>query len=871
MLLVEILYLYTGVVSNTQNSEKTHHFGQFLRENINNMFKVYAHFNNKAYVLKFDGQPLTSSEVSTKFVKVYNKKNKTATIDTTTTEISFDIPAKDLKNKCDIIATKTTTTATTTATTNTTKPTTEPPTIVTKVKMSSANVNKGAKNTKTTTTTTIKTNPALTAAYRPLLKAASTAYKKKQYKKAKSTYEQILNLDTSMPNPAALYGLAKVAAVNNKHAEVLAATYPDANHPPDLKDLKHFGMAKNDPPFLELLGDTLFALNHLRSAIRCYDECVQVDLQQNPSVSIAIQDQRKLKMAQVLYKGGEQGSAITVIQDVLSRGEDNPFGLLLYAQAAWDQGHLKAAIEVTMKGLVLDTENKQIRLQLATFVKGNCNFLLEIFSHVKSIDEGGDIKSAIGTAQALAFLATVIKDHGAIDECIQVYERVVELAPNSASYCLNLMHAYELQLKYDLCLERAYIYGLDNQWRNGEKDKKNDGDCIINPLLLSIVIEKSKDVVFRPKLKNCIQYPKQKTMNMNTFRKKDTSKNKKMFEMLHTEFQDDTIDEWAIHWEDGDNNGAIVVNGENQPVDNNESYYDSNTEKISFNKTSENDNNLDLMAIYFTVTKVLYITGKLKYIPYLVNSIEKVRRGQNLHQTSVRNEHAYYCCIAQLLSIPYNEINNSTSDSQEEKKAPSSSSSSSSIIVCGDSHSLTSAWRVCNNTCIQPLLVTGLKAWHLRDESNFYPKMNFYNAMKCLPSGSDVIMLFCEIDCREGILLAVEKDRYEDVNEGILTNVNIYVNTLLKIKKLKNINKLYVHPIPPVLDATRKMVVKFNGMLKNKVMNDRNLLWLDFDNDLIEMRQASMTLKKELELDGTHMSPTYLKYLESAWKKHQVV
>ena len=54
------------------------------------MFKVYAHFNNKAYVLKFDGQPLTSSEVSTKFVKVYNKKNKTATIDTTTTEISFD-------------------------------------------------------------------------------------------------------------------------------------------------------------------------------------------------------------------------------------------------------------------------------------------------------------------------------------------------------------------------------------------------------------------------------------------------------------------------------------------------------------------------------------------------------------------------------------------------------------------------------------------------------------------------------------------------------------------------------------------------------------------------------------------------------------
>ncbi len=33
--------------------------------------------------------------------------------------------------------------------------------------------------------------------------------------------------------------------------------------------------------------------------------------------------------------------------------------------------------------------------------------------------------------------------------------------------------------------------------------------------------------------------------------------------------------------------------------------------------------------------------------------------------------------------------------------------------------------------------------------------------MSTLPDGSDVVMLFCEIDCREGIVVAVSKGRYE--------------------------------------------------------------------------------------------------------------
>lgn len=64
-------------------------------------------------------------------------------------------------------------------------------------------------------------------------------------------------------------------------------------------------------------------------------------------------------------------------------------------------------------------------------------------------------------------------------------------------------------------------------------------------------------------------------------------------------------------------------------------------------------------------------------------------------------------------------------------------------------------------TCLHPALVTGLKHWHLRKESNFYPKANFWNVLQRIPAGSRVVFVLGEIDCREGILRAVEKCKYE--------------------------------------------------------------------------------------------------------------
>jgi len=57
--------------------------------------------------------------------------------------------------------------------------------------------------------------------------------------------------------------------------------------------------------------------------------------------------------------------------------------------------------------------------------------------------------------------------------------------------------------------------------------------------------------------------------------------------------------------------------------------------------------------------------------------------------------------------------------------------------------------------CAHTLLA--VQIWHLRPESTFYPKVQFQNALAHIPKGAQVVMLLGEIDCREGLLLAVQK------------------------------------------------------------------------------------------------------------------
>ncbi len=76
--------------------------------------------------------------------------------------------------------------------------------------------------------------------------------------------------------------------------------------------------------------------------------------------------------------------------------------------------------------------------------------------------------------------------------------------------------------------------------------------------------------------------------------------------------------------------------------------------------------------------------------------------------------------------------------------------------------------------------------------------------------------MFGEIDCREGLLLAVEKLKYDSLDEAMAVLIDIYAHALLDLIKTRHF-KIFVHPVPSVLNETRHVVRPFNEALQKKV------------------------------------------------------
>ena len=76
--------------------------------------------------------------------------------------------------------------------------------------------------------------------------------------------------------------------------------------------------------------------------------------------------------------------------------------------------------------------------------------------------------------------------------------------------------------------------------------------------------------------------------------------------------------------------------------------------------------------------------------------------------------------------------------------------------------------------------------------------------------------MFGEIDCREGLLLAVDKLKYESMADAVSVLVDIYVDVLEGLIVDRHM-EVFVHPVPPVLNETRHVVEPFNAALQEKV------------------------------------------------------
>ena len=260
------------------------------------------------------------------------------------------------------------------------------------------------------------------------------------------------------------------------------------------------------------------------------------------------------------------------------------------------------------------------------------------------------------------------------------------------------------------------------------------------------------------------------------------------------------------------------------------------------------------LGLLFTLVKILFVKGALNLVKPLLPVLDKLHSGRDLHLTLLRNEAAFYSCISHLMNVPFTCM--PLPMKQE------------FIYFASDSHCLSPAWRVINYRdqphVIHPLLATGVKIWHIRKEGCFYPKFSLLNALKEVPNGSYIIFNIGEIDCREGLLRAVHNCKYDTIEEAISATVEIYIGFLQEQTEQCSF-VTFVHPIFPVLDETRAVVLKFNQKLEEHVKKCSGLHWLNLLNELLVKEHSEFN--SEYKLDGTHVHPKYVSLLERALKE----
>ena len=229
--------------------------------------------------------------------------------------------------------------------------------------------------------------------------------------------------------------------------------------------------------------------------------------------------------------------------------------------------------------------------------------------------------------------------------------------------------------------------------------------------------------------------------------------------------------------------------------------------------TDLSNDQLDLLALWMTIVKHLFLLGQIRRLLPLIQLIgaratlsgrgpprlrltdvcvglrahypnaEPLRGDRLLHRTHIRNEHTLYGVVVDLLRP----------DAAVERLDVPSSVEYPYLYALGDSHVLPLAWRRIQfqgrTHTLYPLMATGVKAWHLRKAGKFFPKAHVHRMLQMgapsvertpprvcappltatpcafptslVPRGSSVIVNIGEIDCREGIVAAVSKGRFQ--------------------------------------------------------------------------------------------------------------
>jgi hypothetical protein len=229
------------------------------------------------------------------------------------------------------------------------------------------------------------------------------------------------------------------------------------------------------------------------------------------------------------------------------------------------------------------------------------------------------------------------------------------------------------------------------------------------------------------------------------------------------------------------------------------------------------------------------------------------------------------------------------------------------LYIVGDSHVLSLAWQFihvpapnmsghdeidCHRATrlVVPILVTGLKAWHLRGETRFFTHTCFHTMLRRLPKNVQTILISAgEIDCREGMGGPLLQGYTQACHQHIQTTVAAYISSLVHILKLPylSISQILILPVAPHVQRTKGRVVGrasrretmrvWNEEIRRQLQSYPGTLYLLNYTDQVQMppivengtecdnaSSVPYVLNPIFNADSTHMNSAFAPMLEQA-------
>ncbi|XRB08899.1 Tpr-like protein [Pycnococcus provasolii] len=590
------------------------------------------------------------------------------------------------------------------------------------------------------------------------------------------------------------------------------------------------------------------------------------DLHGAPATGATDANSLQVGLARALYFGKvDVPTAGDLVMAVLNATNENHFhALFAYGEITLDRGMVADCAKVVLRLLTMAPDHDGAKQMIASLCETAGDEGIQAIIDSVSAFWNADVGSAQGIsgAAALSFLGISAREHGAIEASVAMIARAAYLSPASPTHALAACHAWELldRLHESLAVCVSCLEAVRSTWPDAldgdDPVSRSDGfggSSLTNASAASCFAARAIvpwDAMFEARA----AFKKDDSSNVSRF-VRDAAR----FSNTDTSFLLEMRayrDPEAFRPAGDDGSGVLErfdamissMSGANQPI-------------------QHSSDDLQMLALHMAAVKILFLLGYLEcaelYSERVVKPFRRMFTNTELHMTIIRNEQAYWGCIDCLSSF-----DRSCADGAEDAALSARRGQSMSVkplVVLADSHSLCPAYRTIGDRLLVSMLVTGLKHYHLRPGCAFYPRAHFDRLAARLPEGIDVIVGFGEIDCREGLLVAVEKARHASLKDAIEATVAHYVRTLVRLCR-KKAWTVYVHPIPPVLKETRAVVLAYNKELARQISMAPScapgkLSWLD---GCVDSWLSGGELRPDLNLDGTHMHPRCLREVDAS-------